>query len=474
MIKIQISKFKFQNSKDFTPHHFSRYMFGLMNCTKSGAGFTLVELLVAVALTAIVFIGIFTAFQGGMRILVENKARSTAISLANERIEFIRNLSYEKIGTIGGIPSSDIPQQENKTLNGINFLVKTFIQYIDDPADGSGAQDENGITTDYKKVRVETIWQAKSGQKSVTLISNFSPSGIETITGGGTLIINVLDASSNPVSQAEVKIENSKTSPPISLTVLTNEQGKVIFPGSPAADSYKITITKTNYNTAKTYDATLENPNPSPGHLTILEGETTGATFSIDRLGQITVQTFEYTAEPLSPLLPNLTFQIRGEKTIGKDGQGNPIYKYSKDLTTDSNGNSIIANLEWDTYTITVSSQTGYDLMESCPPQPLSLLPTGSITNNLTLISHTSNSLLVLVKNASGNLIEGASIRLFKQSIGYDKTIPSSVCGQAFFNSLTSYPDYSLEVIKSGYQNYLLENIYISGQNNLTVILNTP
>jgi type II secretory pathway pseudopilin PulG len=448
----------------------SNFKFQILNLR----GFTLVETLVAAGLLVIVFIGLFTAFQSGMKILIENKSRSTAIALANEKMEFIRNLSYEKIGTIGGIPPGDLPQKENKTLNRVNFVLKTFIQYIDDPADGLGSQDENGITADYKKVRIEVVWQGRGREKSVVLISNFSPPGIETITGGGTLIINVLDASLNPVGQAEVKIENSKVSPPISLTTLTNDQGKVIFPGSPAADSYKITVTKTNYSTSQTYDTTPQNPNPNPGHLTILEGETTEATFFIDRLGSKSVDTFLYSEESPLPKLPNLDFQMRGEKTIGKDAQGNSIYKYSKNLTTDNNGHLDIPNLEWDTYTIAVSAATGYDIMESCPPQPVNLSPGGSILTTLTLITHSTNTLLVLVKDGDGELISGANVRLFNQGLDYSKTITSTTCGQAFFGSLVQSSDYSLEVTKAGYQNYLLENISISGQKNLTVILNRP
>ncbi len=436
--------------------------------------FTLVETLLSIGLVLIVIVGLFTAFQSGIQILTENKARATAVSLANEKMEFIRNLSYDNIGTIGGIPVGLLPQTEEATLNGIKFTLKTFIQYIDDPADGSGSQDENGVTADYKKVRIKAIWQSKKGERSIVLISNFSPSGIETITGGGTLIINVLNVSSNPVPQAEVKIENNNTSPPISLTTLTNSQGKVIFPGSPAADSYKITVTKTNYSTAKTYDVTPTNPSPAPGHLTILEGQTTEATFFIDLLGSKTINTFQYSEELPYPTLSNLTFNMRGEKTIGKDADGKSIYKYNQNLTTNSEGYLEVSNLEWDAYTITISLTTGFDIMESCPSQSVSLSPGGSISTNLTLISHTANTFLVLVKDNTGNLIEGAQVRLFNQSPVYNKTISSSSCGQAFFSSLISDDNYSLEIIKEGYQNYLLEDISISGQKDLTVILNKP
>ncbi len=155
-----------------------------------------------------------------------------------------------------------------------------------------------------------------------------------------------------------------------------------------------------------------------------------------------------------------------------RDAGGNLIYKYSKNLTTDQNGHLAISSLEWDAYQITVSSATGYDIMESCPPQPANLLPGDSMAATLTLTAHTQNTFLVLVKEGSGGVVEGAGAHLLNQALGYDKTISSSSCGQVFFKSLSSDNNYSLEVVKEGYQNYLLENISISGQNNLTVTLN--
>jgi hypothetical protein len=40
------------------------------------------------------------------------------------------------------------------TMNGIDFPVHTFIEYVDDPADGLSSSDQNGITTDYKQIKV--------------------------------------------------------------------------------------------------------------------------------------------------------------------------------------------------------------------------------------------------------------------------------------------------------------------------------
>jgi hypothetical protein len=576
---------------------------------KFNSGFSLIETIVGIALMLIVFISLFISLQLGIQIIGRSKAKAGALALANEQMEMIHNFAYDDIGTVSGIPSGSIPQEETITLNDIEYTRRTLIQYVDAPEDGLAENDENGIVADYKRVKVEVSWQGRYFSNPISLISDFMPKGIETDVGGGTLIIQVIDANSLPVSLANVHIENASTS--VSIDVFTNDQGKVIFPGTPASGGYEINVTKSGYSSAQTYDAVQPNVNPDPGHLLILEGETTQATFSIDKVsakeirtvgppgqdvwsdsfndeskifatssvviegGEATLATttsgayesygfiISETVNPFSlsdwiafswndnqpasttiryqllyfdgmdwvlipeadlpgnssgfasspidlsflatttynelrlqanlstedasitPLLldwqinwqtgsmpvGDVAFHMQGSKVIGKDINENPIYKYDNDLATDSFGYINISNLEWDVYNITIDgSFTGYDISESCPPQPVSILPDTANSTVLTLVSHSNNTLLAVVKESSGDLVAGASVRLYKA--GYDKTQVTSNCGQTFFTSLSSAADYSIEVTKAGYENFNLANIEIDGQSRIEIILN--
>src|SRR3989338_639094 len=109
-------------------------------------GATLLDAVVGTALMLVVFVGIFGAFKLTVSAVSNNKARAGAIALANERLEYIRSLSYDSIGTVGGIPAGAIAQSETATLNGISYTRRTFIAYVDDPGDGTGASDSNSIT----------------------------------------------------------------------------------------------------------------------------------------------------------------------------------------------------------------------------------------------------------------------------------------------------------------------------------------
>jgi len=261
---------------------------------EASKGFSLLDVLIGVALLVLVFVGIFGVFKLSIAVIGNGKAKVGAVSLANDRAEFIRSLAYDDVGVVGGIPSGLIPAEETILLNNISYTRRVFVQFVDSPADGVGGADTNGITADYKVAKVQVLWTLRADQeKDVTLVTNIVPKGIETVAGGGTLVINVLDAIGLPVAAAEVRIENSTIIPSVDITTFSNIAGQVVFPGTPDANDYKVTITKALFSTDGTYDTTAENTNPDPPHLSVLEGQTTTATFQIDAEGSKIVRTFE-------------------------------------------------------------------------------------------------------------------------------------------------------------------------------------
>ena len=256
-------------------------------------GVSFIELIVSVAIILTVFVGLFAVLKLGVKMSTNNKARVSAVALAQERVEYIHSLNYDDIGTVGGIPSGNIPQIETVDLNGISFIRRTLIQFVDAPQDGLGAADENNLTADYKSVRVEVHWVRDGVSHKVVMNTTVSPVGVETVAGGGTLALSVFNALAQPIQGASVHIVNASTTPPIDVTTYTNNEGKVLFPGTPSASSFAITVTKDGMSTAQTYAMDATNTNPTPGHLTVTEAHTTSASFAIDTLGDIIVHSFD-------------------------------------------------------------------------------------------------------------------------------------------------------------------------------------
>ncbi len=255
-------------------------------------GMTLVDVIVGIALVVVVFVGIFGLLRASLQVSGLAKLKAAATEIAESQMEYIRSLEYDEIGTSGGIPSGIIPQNATSTNAGMVFAIRTYIVYVDDAADGIGAADTTGITTDYKLAKVTVSYQAANQQRQITVLSNISPDGIETTTGGGTIRVSVVNAVGSPVSGASVRITNPSASPAIDFTTFSDVSGAVLLPGAPTSTDYRISASKSGYSTSTTYARDATNVNPTPGYLTVVGGSTTSGTFAIDTLATLILRTF--------------------------------------------------------------------------------------------------------------------------------------------------------------------------------------
>lgn len=256
---------------------------------QSGKGFSLIDVIVGIALLLIVFLALLGILRVSLSLSTLVKAKAAAVELANTQMEYLRGLSYDALGTVGGIPTGSIPQTSTAIVDGMSYTIRTFIIYKDDPADGLGAADTNHVTTDYKVGRVTVSYAIYGLTKSVVLLSNFVPTGIESSTGGGTLSLHVVDATGADMSGATVEIVNTAISPAIDLTTFTDTSGLVLIGGAATSTQYQIYVSRTGYSSAQTYARTGTNRNPNPGLLTVAKDQTTSSTFAIDRLATLTV-----------------------------------------------------------------------------------------------------------------------------------------------------------------------------------------
>ncbi len=251
-----------------------------------------VDVIVGCALILIVFVGLIGLLRASLLISGIAKARAGATSVAETQLEYIRGLDYDLVGTIGGIPAGVVQATSTQMVNGVTYNTRTLIVYIDDPKDGYGAADTNGIQTDYKQIKVEVSYTVRSVPHTVSLLSNYAPPGLETTGDGGTLAVAVVNAAGAPVAGATVSIQNSATTPAISFSTFSNALGYVQLPGAPTSTEYRITVDKGGYSSAQTYARDATNQNPTPGYLTVAKAQTTTSTFSIDTLTPFTLRTF--------------------------------------------------------------------------------------------------------------------------------------------------------------------------------------
>jgi hypothetical protein len=423
---------------------------------KANRGQTLFSLLTALTLFGILGHAIYTLTTSSFEMISFTRARIAARHLGQEKMEVIRNLPYDDVGTVGGIPSGTLLQSENTVRNGLNYEVKTSIIYVDDPFDGTAPDDL--LPTDYKRVRVDVSWEgiAASRRNPVVLVSDIAPRGVETTAGGGTLSILVFDANAQPVAQADVSIVAETVDPPVDLELKTNDNGRIVLPGTPVCtDCYQITATKEGYSLDRTY-STTEIANPNKPHLSIIEGELTEVSFAIDKTSTLHLASVSDRDNNFETLT-NVEFRFRGEKILGTDVNDEPVYKFDKLFNTGDSGELTITDVEWDNYEIILSDTSGLDIAGTNPLIPLPVLPDTEVDLTFALTSGSGHRLLAIFTDPSLAPIASVSAVL-SDELGFEEAILSGAednpdFGQAFFANL-SEQTYTLEATASGFLDF--------------------
>jgi len=262
---------------------------------KNSAGISLIEVVVVSALILIIFGGLFASFDFSLKLIAESRAKLSAISLANERMEYFRSLPYNDVGTLFDIPPGIIPQNSTTTLNGIEFSERVKIDYVDDPGDGlmtATTTDSNNISSDYKRIRLEYKWNFSNQTGEIFMISYIVPPSIETDIGGGTVRINVFGPDVLPLQGASVRIVNNLLSPSIDTVRISDVSGVVLFSGAPAGSEYEVTVTGpiggNQYSTTGTVLPSVVNQ-PSSPPFSVVEAGISTLNYQIGALSDLAI-----------------------------------------------------------------------------------------------------------------------------------------------------------------------------------------
>lgn len=413
-------------------------------------GLSLIDVLVGTFLILIIFVGIFGAFRLGFKAVYQAESKITATAIANQRIEMARNLSYDSVGTQGAsLPYADglFEPSEVVTQNNIDYTMETEVKYIVDEADGLASPDDP-CPNDYKRMRVTVSWGGIFASE-ISLSADVFPENLseECSETGGILSISVFNAFGTMVSSPLIEVFDSVSGERVDFA--TPSEGSYYFPLEP--NTYKVVVSKSGYSQERTYGSD-EIASPEKSHPIVIEGEVTEMSFSIDQLSSFSVRTVSIVDEEVVAA-PNITFNLKGAKLIGYDDNEDPVFKYSQDLTTDSQGELNIDNLEWDSYTFSIDPATGLDLVDTDPsPQPIDLLPNNSVHVDLYVDSENS-LLLTILDNDTLEPVFSATVHLFNTSSGYDETLYTDENGRAYFIPLEP-ANYDLEIVASGYSSY--------------------
>ncbi len=454
---------------------------------KTCSGFTLIEALTLLFIFSVVSVTFFQTYTVGTRLIIDSKNRLGAIALANQKMEIIRSIDYDTLGTkhfdgtswVYGIPAGDILQDETITVNTTTYNVNTFVQYVDDAFDGTfGGTTNDAIPNDYKRVRLTVSWGDGSSSRTVALISTVSPNGIETSAGGGLLTINILDAGGAGVPSADVHIVGSATG--IDTHAQTDSTGNVTLPGTPSSalgsQDYTISVSKSGY-----YGATTLPPYPTTSYdpidenISVVEGALNPLTIVMDRASDILL----HTKDPFGTSVPNVDFSMFGGRQLGNSvPPGTITFGFPLQNTqTDGSGDKTFTNESYGQYTLAVSPPSPYAFFKLDPPEVstnvINVDPGVNKETNIILIDTSIASAKIQVLDNSSVPITNASVQLSNTLLGYDVTLLTDSNGFAYFPSTLpalASGTYTLDVSATGFSNK--SDTIVIGSSLVTQIVN--
>ena len=408
----------------------------------SRRGFSFVETLVATGIFLVVALAIYETYSIVFKLISFNKTKTAALELAEERVEFIRNMPYASVGIVSGIPVGVLPRTTEYRRSGFVFQATTTVRNIDNAFDGTIAGSPNDLSpADYKLVEMEIGCIACDDFSPFVVTTTVAPKSLETTSGNGALFVKVIDANGQPLSNVDVSIRGQGTSTVV-INEVTNNNGVLqIVDVPPGGFRYRVSATDAGYSSSTTYAMGLvSNPNPVNPDSTVLAGSVTQLTFAIDRLSSVRLHTVTPTCAPIS----SVPVSFVGAKKIGTSPD---VYKFSGSYTTNGVGEIFLPEVEWDSYNISLGGS--YIMGGTIPLLPLSLSPGVAQDVYLLAKNPNPNALLVTVKDsATGLPVSDASVEVSLGAFSntqitnkgfFTQTDWSTGSGQEMFGSLSRF-----------------------------------
>lgn len=286
------------------------------------AGFTLVEVIVAMVVFAIIVTGFLYVLTSSLTMSRDTRARVVAANLASQQIDLVRSAA-----TVFDVVDST----RTTTLNGDTFTIDVTSSWA--TSSGATATCEAGVATGslaYKQVTVEVTWGGMPDGAAVFADTSLTPRTKINDPTRGTVLIGVIDSAGVGVSGATVSL-----SPANGVASVSTDSDGCAYLLKVPADTYTVTVSKSGYIS----DQQLTAPTAT---VPVTAGSTSRASFGYDRATTFTAN-YANAIAGLPTLPTNLTttyISTYGNFQVTASNATNPK---SVDRYPISSGYSIVA-----------------------------------------------------------------------------------------------------------------------------------
>ncbi len=268
------------------------------------SGFTLVEVVVAMLVFAIIATGFIYVATSALVSTRDTRARVVAANLASQRIDFVRSQNALDVRNV----------TDTVTLNGDTFHVKTSWAWA--TAGGGSATCESGPTAGgaftYKKVTVKVTWDnMPSPDQAVYSDTSMVPKTKINDVTRGTVLVGVIDASGVGVSGVTVSLTPANGV----ASVTTDSDGCAYLLKVPEGD-YTVSIAKAGY----VNDQHVDKPTAT---VPVTKGGSSRVSFAYDRAATFTA-TYAGGTASLPTNLTTTLLSTYGNRQVAATTNANP------------------------------------------------------------------------------------------------------------------------------------------------------
>jgi prepilin-type N-terminal cleavage/methylation domain-containing protein len=376
-------------------------------------GFTIIETLIGMGILTIVSTSIYFSYSNILEIVQTAQYNNAALSIMESRIEVARNMRYEDVGVVGGVPAGKLPQSETITLGTTPYTLHTYVRNIDDPFDGTlEGTPSDTAPADYKLLELQVTCDTCVRYRLLTMATYIAPKNLENASRNGSLFVRVLNASGVPVGGATVRVTNTNVTPAVDLTDTTDVNGMLqLVDIATSSVGYHIVVSKSGYNNDQTYPPGAP-ANPLKPDATVATQQLTISSLFIDRVSTVSLRVRDQFCSPIQ----SFDFLLTGDKLIATQPD---IPKYSSALSTDMNGLFTNATMEWDSYSLR-STDTTHDIAGTLSSLSFTLNPASAQFISWMAASKSQDGLSVSVTDQNGTVLDDATVQL--TAPGYDQT----------------------------------------------------
>lgn len=260
--------------------------------TPDDAGFTLIEVLAALMIFAVVSLGLLHSVLSAVDTSGDSRNRVVASNIAAGAVDQARADGRADLDAV-------VSDSWTREVEGTTYTVQQSATWIPGTG-GTSCGASAGTSLLYKRVGVAVSWPnmgATQPVRSDTVIS--PPAGVFDPTTGN-LAVAVMSRDATGIDLAEVRVSG-----PTNVTLLTDDTGCAFFAGIPAG-SYDVEISKTDH-------VDHEGSIASIGQVTAVAGEAVAYQADIDRAATLEIDGL---ADPLGTAVDGALYPLATEAVM--------------------------------------------------------------------------------------------------------------------------------------------------------------